>query len=769
MPGIFRQPPFPAQLDPSVVAALNPPPSPAVHIPPAADPQNGWWAAFRPAVVPPPAPPTATAAGATPFHPWQPIDITSDPQNLAWANYRRPVDPKQDFESLFITNIPQVILPSAVPSSFSCPAPTVMGGPQRIIPSVVPSSFSCPAPTVVGGANPGVAVYVGGVLFPILAEGASDPIPGAGVATQPQFASQTIGRWTLQFDVQILNNTAIPYVGQKVALFDYGTRQFTGIINEVLSELLTGSDGQIIHHVSAVDFSALLDHRVINVVYPAGSDAGAAVQDIVLNQCAGEGLTVNGLQIPLTPLDTDEQFYFVSASSALDQLATDCACVWWVDQYGNVNFVPIVNLPPCPYSINTESLAGSNPSVRAISVKRTLLDYRNFEYVTSNLQLIPGPSGASSLSVTETYTLPQASAKAAGYALGTLILNFPIGQIVTLTVNGVSQPSYLATSGWNFGPVWWFFPGNNYLYGPNPANNVPAFPSAPVTSPAVNIGDVVAITYVPWAPSGSQTGVTQNAGIAVGTPLTAPGGTFGSGVYQTVDQVKNITSLADLNAIAAAILERSGGVPKFLQFETDMPGAAVGQQIVANVPELDVSPSDSFMITSVQATGWGGNLGYNSAFKYVVIAQTGQDLGNQTKWYERLVARTEQAQPVLQYEYASWALFPGSSVVAGTNLSNPYIVQRSGRLTQVTIAASQAPVGQNLVIDIQCQGTSIFPAGGQPVLTPAGGPVVVTVFAGGPATFIFSQDVLTISATYAATGGPTTQAASVSVQAQWAI
>jgi hypothetical protein len=175
------------------------------------------------------------------------------------------------------------------------------------------------------------------------------------------------------------------------------------------------------------------------------------------------------------------------------------------------------------------------------------------------------------------------------------------------------------------------------------------------------------------------------------------------------------------------------------------------------------------MITSVSTTGWGGNLGYGSTFKWVIIAQTGQDLGNQTKWFERLVARTEQPQPVLQYENPLWVLFPGSSVVAGTNLANPYPVLRSGRLTQVTVVASNNPVGQNLIIDIQCNGVSIFPPGGQPVLTPAGGTVVVNAFANGPASFVFAGNILTISETYAPTGGPTTQAGSVSVQAQWAI
>lgn len=671
----------------------------------------------------------------------------------------------------------QDVFPAPFPSQFACPTPTIKGGAQRIFPQPLPSQFVCGPPVVVGGANPGVALYVGGTLFPILVEGASDPIPGAGAATRPSISSQTIGRWTFQCDTFIQNNTLVPQVGQTVQLFDYGQRRFMGCINDVVSELLTGShsymngvtleSGQVIHHLTCIDKSGILDHRVINVVYLSGSDVADAVRNILFVWCAGEGITATTLPLTLTPLDADEQFYFVSAAQALDKLATDTACVWWVDQQGDLHFVAIVSLPACPYTLNTANISGTNPAVRAISVKTTLLDYRNYEIVTSNLQTLP--AAPTTLSISETYTLPQAAATAAGFYLGCCILNLPIGQITSLTVNGVSQPTYLGSAGYNFRHAWWYFPGAPYLYAPNVTNDVPAFPAPPVTSPDPIAGDVVVITYVPWAPSGSPTQVVQSVGIAVGSPLTAPGGTCGSGIYQVVDQVHNVNLQSDLNAIAIAILARSGGVPKFLQFETDVPGAQVGQLIVATIPELNVSPADSLMITSIQMSDMGSNLGYGSAFRSVITARTGQDFGNQIKWFERLVARTENAQPVLQYEYPTFVLAPGGSVAAGVNLTNPYIEQRSGRLVSLTIAATTGPVGQNLIIDILANGLSIF---GSPKPQLLAGQTLTTFtgpFAQGVATFVFAQDVLTITATYGITGTPTAQAAAVTVQLKVAI
>jgi hypothetical protein len=689
--------------------------------------------------------------------------------------FRHPPEPTQIYPSVvaFGTDI----APMGVPSGFAAGIPNIKGGPQRVIPLGVASGFAAGTPNVVGGANPGVALYIGGVLFPILVEGASDPIPGAGGATKPNFSSQTIGRWTFQCDVFSLNNLFIPKIGQTVALYDFGNRAFMGCINDVVSELLTGSDGQVIHHITCIDKSGILDHRVINAVYKKGTDVANAVRDILFNWCAQEGITAFTLAASITSLDQDEQFYFVTATSALDKLATDCACVWWVDQNGDLHFVPIVSLPPCPYKIDTAAIASSNPAVRALSVKTTLLSYRNKEYVTSNLQVLPG-GGASSIAITETYTLPQAQATAAGFYLGVCVTNFPIGQITKLTVNGVTQPTYLGTAGFNFRHAWWYFPGAPYLYAPNVQNDVPALPDPPVTSPDPNSGDVVVITYVPWAPTGSPTGVTPSAGIAIGTPLTATGGTCGSGIYEFVDQVKNVNHLNDLNAIAADILAKAGGVPKYLQYETDLAGALVGQQLVVNIPELNASPADSFMITSIQATDQGANLGHGSAFKYVVVAQTGQDLGNQIKWFERLVARTENALPVLQYEEHAFVLAPGSSIAAGVNQTNPIRVNRSGRLIDVNISPSVPPVGQNLIVDILDNPGGV----GSPVSifgpikpqltpsTPAGGSVTYSnLFANGASSFVFGDDILTINASYGITGSPTVQAASVTVTIRWAI
>lgn len=727
MPGLFRHPPFPHQQPPEI---------------------NKF------PVAPPPG--SANAGSST------------DPQIIWWSTYRRRPDAQQPAPLIGGVPYAQTVIGQGIPSSFSAGNGVVVGGPQRTFGQGIPSSFKSGYGTVVGGGYQ-MLLYVGGVQFPILRYGASDPLPGgAGGATAPTVQSQTLGRWTAHFDVFDPAGGYTPAIGQTVMLLENGLRLFMGCLSEVSAELLT-STSYVVYHCTALDKSSILDHRIVNVSFAAGTDVAAAVRVIINVKLAGEGITLNSLPATVATLDQDENFYFVSARQAMDTLSTDTACVWWVDVYGDLHFTPVVSLGACPFSIT----ATSN-NARGLVCRTTTESYRNTQIAISNLQILPaapGTSGASSLEVTETYTLPEAASTAAGFLFGAIITQFPIAQITSFTVNAVSQPVYLGTSGYNFRHAWWFFPLAPYVTPPNAQNDVPAFPAPPVTSSDPIAGDVVVIKYIPTTPSGTPAGLAPAAaGIAVGSPLTASGGTCGTGVFEAVEQVKNVNLLANLTAIATAILARSGGIPKYFSFETDEPGAQVGQIISVNLPLLGVTGADSLMITSVMGTSQGSALAYGSSFRWNIVAQTGQDKGNATKWFERLIARTENPLPVFQYETRTFVLFPGTSVSDAVNATNAVDVKRSGMLTSVTAQTDTPPTGQDLLIDITADNVSIFPAGGK-IRIPAGSAALakVTAFANGPASFVFTGQMLRINATYSVLSGSVTAASSVTVTVQWAI
>lgn len=664
---------------------------------------------------------------------------------------------------------PQFLTGVGLASTSAFGAGTVLGGPQRVVGVGLASTSAFGYGTVVGGGY-SMLLYVGGVSFPILRFGASDPGPGsAGGATAPTIQSQTLGRWTAHFDVFNSTGGFVPAIGQTVLLLENGNRLFMGCISEVTAELMI-STAYVVYHTTALDKSAILDHRMINKTYAAGTDVADAVRDIINVQLAGEGITLNSLPATVAVLDQDEQFYWTSARQAMDKLATDTACVWWVDIFGDLHFTPVTSLGPCPFSVTDTS-----NNVRGITVRTTLESYRNKQIAISNLQVLPqqGGTGTSTLEVTETYTLPQQAAVDRGFLFGAIITQQPIGQITSFTVNAATQPVYLGTDGFNFRSAWWFFPGAPYITPPNAQNNTPAFPNPPVTSPDPSPGDVVVINYIPSTPSGTPTGLAPPGfGLAVGTALSATGGTCGTGIYEAVEQVKNVNLQANLDAIAAAVLARSGGVPKYFHCETDAIGAQVGQIITVNLPLLGVTPADSLMITSVMGTSQGDRLAYGSSFRWQIVAQTGQDKGNATKWFERFVARTENPLPVYQTDYLKFVLAPGSSLAGGVNVANnPDIAGRSGKLVVAYGAAGTPPAGQDLLLDILVNGVSVFAAGGQ-LRIPAGDSTLQqsTAFANGAAsTFIFEGDLITINATYSVLSGSVTAASGVSVSLKLAI
>jgi hypothetical protein len=484
---------------------------------------------------------------------------------------------------------------------------------------------------------------------------------------------------------------------------------------------------------------------------------------------------VNNVPASLGEIEQDETFQPPQAvTQALDTLATDAGCVWFIDVNGDLHFTPLGSLATCPISITETS-----KNWRAMTVTATLLGYRNKQYVISNLNATPGQAGAGGPLLTETYTLPQTAAVGLNLPTGSIVLNFPAALIVGVKVNGISQPVYIGSQPFNFQKSWWYFP-SPYLYAPNPLNDTSSvFPFPPVTSPYPNPGDVVEVTYIPEAGS-------QNVSVASGSPLRPAGpgtGTCGSGTYENVAQVKNISAIADLDAIAANLLAAYGTVPTQIQFETDVPGAAVGQALYPNIPRFSLDGTIRFLITNVSGTSQGANLGYGTGFRWVIQATTGADLGNSTKWFERLIARTEYPLPLDQRDWPTFILAPGSgSLSAGTVALNPFIVGRTGSIVEVVAVAGTPPTGQDLLIDIRSAnlGGSIFGQGG-PIVVPDGNATLQVVLPNatgsgltnlandpGP-TYLFQNDLLTVVVSYRTTSGVVAAAANVTVQVRLSV
>ncbi len=380
----------------------------------------------------------------------------------------------------------------------------------------------------------------------------------------------------------------------------------------------------------------------------------------------------------------------------------------------------------------------------------------------SNLNILPGSGsgggGGAGSGYTETFTfttgdpgiVTQPGPGGAPLAVG-LRVSVSIGSILSMTVNGDAQTTYDflqsytgQTRSGSTDYLWWFADGNNQLSWTYPP-------------PA---GATIVVQYVPA--SATNTSLAQyGTALAPLDPMGAPLGTCGSGLYEGVLQVQNISSQTDLNAIAAAELARIGGVPTIVDYETDYPGLRPGQLQSINIPNSGI-PAAQLLITKVSGVYIPPGLANGGSFRWQVQATSNLDPGNWIKWYERLVARTGNPLPILQYEEATFVLGAGASLSSGVSTTNPYIVGRTGLMVQFLLAASAPPADETLVLAVTRGGVAIATLT-MPATTAANQLITVPVPAANQ-LYLFAGDVLNCNVSYSVTGPNPTPASGVTLK-----
>lgn len=553
------------------------------------------------------------------------------------------------------------------------------------------------APTVVGG-DQSMQLSIGGVDLKAYHKEESCSIE-----------SQTIGRWTAHcelFDstgtVAALFAGANGGVGLSIVIQEYGYKLFAGCIQSVVCQRYLGTTAAMTFWITATDKSGICDRRVVTKTnYLSTEDAADVIRSIVQNYLNGEGITTVNVPASLGVLGSDLPFNFQTVRNAFDQIATLTATVWWIDVNGDLHFSTLLNLPAAPFALSETSAnwRGIANSL-GIQVTTSLQDFRNKQYAVSNLNLVPASGSTGGPQRTETYVIGangQAAAFAAGLPFGYILVDLPIAAVVSLKINGVAKNVYdinnPASPPYGSGPNDWYYYQNGQVL----------FPSF-----VPSVSDSIEIIYVP-----KSTNVSIEAGTAL-VPVTTSLGVCGSGLYEAVEQVQDISIREDLDAIAAAVLAKAGGVPIDIQYEVIQHGLQPGQLQDVNIP-LSTLTSKQLLITAVAGRSVGSTLGFNCTFRWIVTARSNQDPGNWVKYFERFIRRTEQAKPIVQIEPTTFILGSGSSVSAGIASTNPAGIKQPGQLYRMTIAASDPPQDQDLVVTFTVNnlpvGSITLPAG----------------------------------------------------------
>lgn len=650
----------------------------------------------------------------------------------------------------------------------SWPSPTLSGGHQYIV-----SIAGLKGPRRIRG-----PVLTGGDRGTVLLLSGIDRSPYLSFTDNAvRLESQTIGRWKLTFALEVPGGCGelLPAVGETVQIIDYGRRLFAGCMVDVALDRYLSMETRTVFRCVAADKSAICDHRVVTgISFATGDDVAAAILTIASNYLNGEGIdTSNIIAGTLGTFSADPKFNFPTVTGAFDQIAGLTGLVWWIDVDGFLTFTSLNDLPPAPFGL-TETSDNWRPVGGSVGLKVSwsLTDYYNKLFAVSNLNVLPGAGGGGGTigaGKTETFTWQvdaPGTIKAfdgAVWRCTGIVTSSAIASVTALTVNGIPQTFFDLN---NFpGPTptgppdyyWQYLGAAGVANGITPGNG--PYPQYLPPEPST-----VVITYIPYVATSSS---AAKYGTALRPAVGEGFGTCGSGWFEGVVQVKDISTQESLDAIAEAALSRIGGVPRVVMFETDYAGLAPGQALSIDLP-LSGIPSLTTLITQVAGIMIPGLPGPDGGtFRWTVEARSNLDPGNWIKWYERLIARTANPLPVLQYEECTFVLGAGSALSGGVSVTNPYIVGRTGKVVELLVAAATPPVGQDLVLTVY-NGAAIL----SQITLPAGTPANVLVTQTIPASvalYVFARDVLNVSASYSLTGGATTNAQGVTLKVRWAM
>lgn len=711
---------------------------------------------FTPAIAGPISPP-AIASRQHFFTPTFKADKTIVPSSL--------IGPRALY-SPRVANV-QTIRPTAITSPRAFFSPTLIGSPRFLNIVTLRGPRRVFTPSLSGGQVLPIRILIGGF----------DATKYLRFATTI-IDSQTIGRWTATFDIFVNDGSYAPVIGQTVQIFDFGRLEFAGCIQSRIIDRFLSTVSSITYHISCTDKTGIMDRRVVKTkTYPTGTDIAFVILDIAENSLDGEGFTFHGVPQDgsLGVLETDLVFNFDTVTQAYDQIAEMTGTIWYCKDF-DVTFDSESNLPGCPFSFTETS-----KNWRNLTIEESTLDYRNIQYAVSNLSALPGSGagggtggGGSTNGITESFTWSpgQPGIISAGGIAEFIQTSLPIGTVTGITVDGVDQTvvnfaNYSGQQSQGPDDFLWFY-ASSYSIGGGVQNNNQAGPTlGPITD-----GATIEIIYIPFsANAGALVGEVLAPLPPVGYPELGTFGTCGSGKFEAVEQVQNISSQDDLIAIATAILTKRGGIPKLMIGETDEYGAQVGALITVDLPILEVSALQ-FLMTSITKTSMGVDLGYGTTFRTVINnASTEQDPGNWIKWFERLIARTQNALPIYRFETAKFALVLDGSSVSGLISSNAHIVENTGLIFDMHACWSEAAIDEDLVLTPLVNGIALpysvtIPAGSSPDIDhpfsfPPDSPFYFFARPGGP------NDTVRVSASYRQTGPNPSPASNVTFMIRW--
>ncbi len=350
---------------------------------------------------------------------------------------------------------------------------------------------------------------------------------------------------------------ARPHVGQVVQITMDSVLIFAGTINAFEERNLTnkGTGATVEYDIDVVDYNQLADRRLHAEIYDDFT-MKAIVEDIVADQLAGDGVTVDA-GFPTGPTIDYFVANYDTCAELFDKLSEMTGYMWNIGPAKVLQFTDRSSLV-APVSLTQGS---STDVAYSLSITRSRDRYRNVQHLRGGL--------------TETETIQTENFKGDG-AQRTFVVSLPVSRVPIVKVNTVAQTVGIRQV--DTGKDWYWQENSNEI-------------SQDFGGTLLTSSDTVTVEYRGYFPL--LTIHLEDA--AVAERVLVEGGT---GLYHHMESDEDITNAQLARDRTTGLLRRFGAIHTELEFTTRVLGWAPGQLLPVDRAEHGVNAD--FLIASVQ-------------------------------------------------------------------------------------------------------------------------------------------------------------------------
>lgn len=375
----------------------------------------------------------------------------------------------------------------------------------------------------------------------------------------------------------------VPLLGQQVILSIDGGLIFNGSVHERDVEFLSEADSDYtVIQVRCVDLNELADRHIVGEVYENQS-AGAIVRAIVAKYLAAELIQIGDVQDG--PMVSRVVFSYRTAAACFDELSEQSGMHWNIDQQRTMHFFSRTTAP-APFTITS-----ANAVFRGLRGSRTRNQYRNVQYVD-------GGHGV---------TDPRNERFKGDSTLRSFNVEYPVYQKPTITRNFLAQT--VGIRGIDTGQQWFWNKGETAI-GQGDGD----------VMAATDFLDVLYQGLYPLLQIVESTASILERQLVEG----------GTGRYESLDRDDQLDGQALVEEKGMSLLRRYGSLDEVIDFETDVPGLAIGQLVTVLVPELGLD--GGFLITHLETQSL-----LPETRRFRVTATTGELKGTFQDFFARLL------------------------------------------------------------------------------------------------------------------------------------